>query len=321
MYLEQVKIKGFKSYAVPVTISFKPGIGVIVGNNGVGKSNILDALAWGLGESDLKKLRCYSRDELFFAGSREYPPAELIEVTLVVSTATDKSAPRTTISRQADRQGKEVFRLNGEVVLPEVFKNTLGENGLANATKTLIRQERINDFVHLSPGERLNYLTSLLGSEATDVLLRRIEDSCRDYFAILVPGGGVHFSIGEGEESGLYLKVAFPGKGLREVSSLSGGEKTMCSLAINLAIFEQLNSPFYLLDEVEPSLDWANHQQMQALLKKLCQTRQLIMITHLRSTIEMADTIYGIRARKDGASIIKFYFQMNDRLLRAFKCC
>lgn len=321
MYLEQVKIKGFKSYALPVSVNFKPGIGVIVGNNGVGKSNILDAIAWALGETDLRKLRCYSRDELFFAGSRDYPRAELIEVTLVVSTATDKNAPRTTISRQAGRQGEDTFRLNGQVISPELFQTTLSESGLASATKTLIRQEGVNDFVHLPPLERLHHLTSVLNQGFPDGIFRRIEDSCREYFAILVPGGGVHLSLEEGGEPGLYLKVTFPGKGEREVSSLSGGEKTMCSLAINLAIFEQLNSPFYLLDEVEPSLDWVNHQQMQALLKKLCQTRQLIMITHLRSTVELADTIHGIRARKDGTSFVKFYFELNERLLRAFKCC
>ena len=70
MHLADVTIEGFKSYSEPTDLSFQPGIGVIIGNNGVGKSNSLDAILWALGENDLAKLRCQDEQELFFAGSR-----------------------------------------------------------------------------------------------------------------------------------------------------------------------------------------------------------------------------------------------------------
>ena len=70
LFLEEFKAHGFKSYAEEVTASFNPGIGVIIGNNGVGKSNILDAITWALGEDDLGKLRCYSTEDLFYTGGR-----------------------------------------------------------------------------------------------------------------------------------------------------------------------------------------------------------------------------------------------------------
>ena len=70
MYLEDVTIEGFKSFSEPTSMSFQPGIGVIIGNNGVGKSNILDAIVWTLGENDLAKLRLLEREELFLPAIR-----------------------------------------------------------------------------------------------------------------------------------------------------------------------------------------------------------------------------------------------------------
>ena len=69
--------------------------------------------------------------------------------------------------------------------------------------------------------------------------------------------------------------------------------------------------PFFLLDEVEPSLDYMNHKSMQSFLKDVADNKQLIMITHLRSTIALADTLHGVRTRWDGSSFMKFYFVMN----------
>jgi chromosome segregation ATPase len=60
---------------------------------------------------------------------------------------------------------------------------------------------------------------------------------------------------------------------------------------------------------------------MQAFLKDVATHTQLVMITHLRSTIELADTLHGVRTRWDGSSFMKFYFDMDERLLRLYKCC
>ena len=90
---------------------------------------------------------------------------------------------------------------------------------------------------------------------------------------------------------------------------------------MKLAVFHQLESPFFLLDEVEPSLDYTNHKSMQVFLKDVATNKQLIMITHLRSTIQLANTVHGVRTRWDGSSFMKFYFVMDERLLRLYKCC
>ena len=77
MFLEGLVVEGFKSYSLATEMNFNPGIGVVIGNNGVGKSNIVDAISWGLGDNDLGRLRCYSQEDLFFSGSKDYQPAQV----------------------------------------------------------------------------------------------------------------------------------------------------------------------------------------------------------------------------------------------------
>ena len=95
-------------------MGFHPGIGVIMGNNGVGKSNILDAIVWAMGEDDILRLRCYEVDELFFGGSKQYPPAEKIQVELIFKENSDKESPVFKLSRELSRNGRSRFRIEGE---------------------------------------------------------------------------------------------------------------------------------------------------------------------------------------------------------------
>ncbi|OAT86141.1 AAA family ATPase [Desulfotomaculum copahuensis] len=322
MYLEEVIISGFKSYAVEAGVGFKPGIGVIVGNNGVGKSNILDAVAWALGENDPDRLRCDREEDLFFGGTQEYPPAATVNVTLKLKAGPEKKASVTTLARRKERCGADVYTVDGVELGRSAYLQKLSALGWRDTARTLIRQEQINRFLHLSPEERVVYLAGLLnGTEVNQELISRLNASFKNYLQTLIPGSDGNILLtGRDGAPGLLIEASL-GKGMKNSTLLSGGEKTICSLALNLALFEQLNSPLYLLDEVEPSLDWTNHRNMQALLKSLNQKKQLIMITHLRSTIQLADSLHGIRARKDGSSFVKFYFEMNERLLRAYKCC
>src|SRR5574337_588764 len=82
MYLSRLIVTGFKSYTEPVTVNFDERISVIIGSNGVGKSNALDAIVWGLGEDDALSLRCGSREDLLFAGSGITPPVDEARVEL-----------------------------------------------------------------------------------------------------------------------------------------------------------------------------------------------------------------------------------------------
>ena len=326
MHLEDVDITGFKSFSEETNMCFQPGIGVIIGNNGVGKSNILDAIAWAMGDNDLERIRCYDRDELFFAGSKDYPPAKDIRVELNMKESTGDDAASVRLTREMNRAGRNRYYVQGIACGWSDYKQNLDQYNLGHALKTIIRQEQINDLLRLHPVERVQAIAGLLEKEGGDAmpdLMRQIiEPVFKRYMAYLMPAARVALlmPVYDGM-TGLDIEVVLKGNRTRRAHQLSGGEKAITSLALKLALFRGLDSPFFLLDEVEPSLDYTNHKSMQAFLKDVAADRQLIMITHLRSTIELADTLHGVRTRWDGSSFMKFYFVMEERLLRLYKCC
>lgn len=326
MYLEDVNIEGFKSFSEQTDMSFQPGIGVIIGNNGVGKSNILDAIMWTLGESSLERIRCYERQELFFSGSRQYPPAPAARVELVLKNGTDKKTSGIVLAREMSRNGKDQFQIDGIPHSFDEYRQQLGALKLRHALQTIIRQEEINDILQCNPAQRFNIVLTLLEldkpGELSEILRQTIEPLFIRYMSYLMPLGEVKIEeITHDSRHGLDIEVILPGNRKRRAHQLSGGEKAITSLALKLAIFHQLETPFYLMDEVEPSLDYTNHKSMQAFLKDVASDKQLIMITHLRSTMDLADTLHGVRTRFDGSSFMKFYFVMDERLLRQYKCC
>lgn len=326
MYLEDVTIEGFKSFSEKTNMSFQPGISVIIGNNGVGKSNILDAIVWALGEGDLDRIRCYSDDEIFFAGSKDYPPASRASVELTLRQGTEKKAPTIKLRREVDKNGADRFFIEDQSYASTVYRNKLVAFNLSHALKTIIRQEQINDILLQDPGLRLESVCALLDLDSSDnfsgPLKNRIADCLRRYMLYLIPEAEVNLELlSRNGDKGIEVVVTLPGNRVRRAHQLSGGEKAITSLALKLAVFNQLQNPFYLLDEVEPSLDYTHHKSMQAFLKDVAADTQLVMITHLRSTIELADTLHGVRTRWDGSSFMKFYFDMDERLLRLYKCC
>ncbi|MFZ3045847.1 MAG: AAA family ATPase [Desulfatirhabdiaceae bacterium] len=326
MYLEDMAIEGFKSFSEKTDMSFQPGISVIIGNNGVGKSNILDAIIWGLGESDLNRIRCYSPNELFFAGSKDYPPATYIKVDMTFRPGPEKDAPKITLGRELQKDGRERYHILNQPYTLTEYRHNLAELNLTHALKTIIRQEQINDMLLLDPEKRFDQICALLDlqsvHEFSGKLENHISDNFRRYMTYLIPDATVHLEkLSQNGRKGIDIQVTLPGNRIRRAHQLSGGEKAITSLALKLAVFNQLHNPFYLLDEVEPSLDYVHHKSMQAFLKDVSKDTQLIMITHLRSTIELADTLHGVRTRWDGSSFMKFYFDMDERLLRLYKCC
>jgi chromosome segregation protein len=326
MHLEDVIIEGFKSFSESTEMSFQPGIGVIMGNNGVGKSNILDAIVWALGENDLSKLRLLEKEELFFAGNKVYQPAGQVRVELVFKEGPEPKSPELRLVRTVNREGQETYRVQGREVGLAAYRKNLKAAELVDALKTIVRQEQINDLLSLLPADRLRWISNLNGKKdpagLPDELLGQTDPLFQRYLHYLFPEGEGRLQIVNGEKGqGLEVEVAVKGKNIRRAHQLSGGEKSITSLALKLALFDRLRSPFYLLDEVEPALDYLKHKSMQALLKELARKKQLIMITHLRSTIELANTLHGVRSRQDGSSFMKFYFVMNERLLRLYKCC
>ena len=136
------------------------------------------------------------------------------------------------------------------------------------------------------------------------------EDTAREFeqiFSRLFPGGEGKLILTEPDDmltTGIEVEARPPGKKVKRLSLLSGGERSLTAIAYLLAIFKARPSPFYVLDEVEAALDDTNLQRLLAILDELREASQLIIITHQKRTMEVADSLYGISMRGDGVSTV-----------------
>ncbi|MEI7837348.1 MAG: winged helix-turn-helix transcriptional regulator, partial [Planctomycetota bacterium] len=103
-------------------------------------------------------------------------------------------------------------------------------------------------------------------------------------------------------ESGLEIVARPPGKELRNLSLLSGGEKTMTALALLFSIFRAKPSPFCLLDEVDAALDEANTERFGRLVQEYVSESQFIVVSHAKRTMSMANVLYGVTMQEPGVS-------------------
>jgi chromosome segregation protein len=136
------------------------------------------------------------------------------------------------------------------------------------------------------------------------------QDTAREFaevFARLFPGGEGRLVLTEPDDmlaSGVEVEARPAGKKIKRLSLLSGGERSLTAIALLVAIFKARPSPFYVLDEVEAALDDTNLQRLLDILAELRETSQLIVITHQKRTMEIADALYGVSMRGDGVTSV-----------------
>jgi len=134
------------------------------------------------------------------------------------------------------------------------------------------------------------------------------EDVAREFegvFQRLFPGGSGQLKLTEPDDllkTGIEIEARPPGKNVRKLSLLSGGERSLVALAFLFSIFRSRPSPFYLLDEVEAALDDFNLQRFIGLVEELEERAQVLVVTHQKRTMESADVLYGVSMNKDGVS-------------------
>ncbi|WP_042373997.1 AAA family ATPase, partial [Streptacidiphilus neutrinimicus] len=133
-------------------------------------------------------------------------------------------------------------------------------------------------------------------------------DTAREFegvFSRLFPGGEGRLILTDPENmltTGVEVEARPPGKKVKRLSLLSGGERSLTAVALLVSIFKARPSPFYVMDEVEAALDETNLRRLIAIMEELRDNSQLIVITHQKLTMECADALYGVSMRGDGIS-------------------
>lgn len=133
----------------------------------------------------------------------------------------------------------------------------------------------------------------------------QVNENFSKIFEVLFPGGSAELSLVEpddAETSGVEVSAQPRGKRITKMTLMSGGEKSLTALALLFAVYQTRTTPFYILDEVEAALDDSNLRRLCTYLGSLRQNTQLIMITHQRRTMELADVLYGISMQADGVT-------------------
>jgi chromosome segregation protein len=126
-------------------------------------------------------------------------------------------------------------------------------------------------------------------------------------FARLFPGGEGRLVLTDPDDmltTGIEVEARPPGKKVKRLSLLSGGERSLTAVALLVAIFKARPSPFYVMDEVEAALDDTNLGRLIVIMEELRESSQLIVITHQKRTMEVADALYGVTMRGDGVTTV-----------------
>ncbi|WP_301848321.1 chromosome segregation protein SMC [Rhodococcus pyridinivorans] len=244
---------------------------------------------------------------------------------LVAEYGPDVPLPPTPLEMAEYEQARE----RGEQVVapqPMPYDRATQERRAKRAEKDLATLGRVNplaleEFAALE--ERYNFLSTQLEDvksarkdllavvEEVDARILQVfteayadvEREFEQVFAKLFPGGEGRLVLTDPSDmltTGIEVEARPPGKKVKRLSLLSGGEKSLTAVAMLVAIFRARPSPFYVMDEVEAALDDTNLRRLIGLFEQLREKSQLIVITHQKPTMEVADALYGVSMRGDG---------------------
>jgi chromosome segregation protein len=247
----------------------------------------------------------------------------LVEDVLVAEYGPEQLVPDDTVPELVEGTGDE----QGDGV---VFVREAQQGRLARAERKLAQLGRVNplaleEFAALEQRHKFltEQLTDLTNTRADLItIIEEIDEKMQDIFAsafedtraafdrvfpVLFPGGTGSIHLTDPENlltTGIEVSVRPAGKKIERLSLLSGGERSLAAVALLIAIFKARPSPFYIMDEVEAALDDANLGRLLTIFEDLRATSQLIVITHQKRTMEIADALYGVSMRADGISAV-----------------
>lgn len=166
MHLKSLTIRGFKSFASATTFDFEPGVTAVVGPNGSGKSNVVDALAWVMGEQGAKTLRGGKMEDVIFAGTSGRAPLGRAQVSLTIDNA-DGALPieysEVTISRTLFRAGGSEYAINGNNCRLLDIQELLSDSGLGREMHVIVGQGQLDKILHATAEDRRGFIEEAAG--------------------------------------------------------------------------------------------------------------------------------------------------------------
>jgi len=168
MQFTRLRLIGFKSFVEPSEFLIEPGLTGIVGPNGCGKSNLVEALRWVMGEASHKAMRAPNMDDVIFAGTTNRPARNMAEVVLSIDN-TDRSAPEgmndetLEVSRRIEREAGSAYRINGREVRARDVQLLFADASSGSRSPALVRQGQIGEIINAKPEQRRRLLEEAAG--------------------------------------------------------------------------------------------------------------------------------------------------------------
>ncbi|HEY5378665.1 MAG TPA: chromosome segregation protein SMC [Pseudolabrys sp.] len=169
MKLTRLRLLGFKSFVEPTDFLIEPGLTGVVGPNGCGKSNLVEALRWVMGESSYKSMRASSMDEVIFSGTNNRPARNNAEVGITIDNA-ERSAPSAfndadsiDIARRIEREAGSTYRINGKEVRARDVQIVFADASTGARSPALVHQGRIGEIIQAKPEQRRRVLEEAAG--------------------------------------------------------------------------------------------------------------------------------------------------------------
>ena len=207
MYLKSLKLTGFKSFADLTRLEFEPGVSVVVGPNGTGKSNIVDAVAWVLGSQFTKELRTERMDEVVFAGTAARNPFSKAEVTVVFDNSSrllPLDLEEVSITRRLFRGGVSEYEINGADCRLLDIQELLSDGGMGRSQHMIVGQGRLDSILTAKGGRRRRII-----EEAAGIL----KHQARKAKALSASSRPTKTSSASATSSGRYSAAAAPSAG------------------------------------------------------------------------------------------------------------
>ena len=187
MQIKRIKLSGFKSFVEPAELRIEPGLTGVVGPNGCGKSNVLEAIRWVMGESSPKSMRGSGMEDVIFAGTATRPSRDFAEVSLLIERTADEVPGdiglgrdgEIEVTRRIERGAGSAYRVNGKDVRAKDVSLLFADAATGAHSPALVSQGRISAVIAAKPTERRQMLEEAAGISGLHVRRKDAEQKLR----------------------------------------------------------------------------------------------------------------------------------------------